>query len=52
MNLQQRKSKLFAQALDEFEKYKKELSKELSNKNLSLEEYERLIKQKAEELDL
>ena len=48
MNLQQRKSKLFAQALDEFEKYKKELS----NKNLSPEEYERLIKQKAEELDL
>ena len=48
MNLQQRKSKLFAQALDEFEKYKKELS----NKNLSHEEYERLIKQKAEELDL
>ena len=48
MNLQQRKSKLFAQALDEFEKYKKELS----NKNLSLEEYERLIEQKAEELDL
>ena len=48
MNLQQRKSQLFAQALDEFEKYKKELS----NKNLSLEEYERLIKQKAEELDL
>ena len=48
MNLQQRKSKLLAQALDEFEKYKKELS----NKNLSLEEYERLIKQRAEELDL
>ena len=48
MTLQQRKSKLVAQALDEFEKYKKELS----NKNLSPEEYERLIKQKAEELDL
>lgn len=48
MTLKKRKSIAFGRALDEFDKYKKELKK----LNLNEAEYNELVRKKAEELDL
>jgi len=48
MTYQQQKAKKFADDLAEFRKYKEELKV----KNISKEEYDRLVQAKAKELDL
>lgn len=50
MTLQQKKSRAFASALEEFEKFKAEW--EMENPDATEEEYLEAISQKAEELNL
>lgn len=50
MTLQERKSKKFAKAIEEFERFKAEWW--LNNPDATEEEYQQTIAEKAEELDL
>lgn len=52
MTLQQRKSKKFGEALDEFEKFRKVNEKLLEDGKITLKEFNQRISDKADELDL
>ena len=49
---QRRKARRFAQALDEWDKFKLELKKRLDNGILTQVQYNKLLTDKAKELDL
>lgn len=52
MTYQQIKARRFAEALEEWDEFKRELNARLTNGEITKETYDMLLERKAEELDL